>query len=444
MIFLVVILRSKPAVDRMSRMKFENPHFPRLAFQFGFKRCVCWVITYFSKKYIGVLRKIRGMAVEKLLTSIDLVSCVSQRHLGQSGTSGTRVQCYNLLSPMEKIVFTNGCFDILHPGHIDLLTRARALGTRLVVGINSDRSVRSIKGDGRPLQDEEARKAVLAGLSAVDEVIIFDELTPENLIKQLKPDVLVKGGDWKENEIIGADFVKANGGEVRVLPLKDGFSTSKIVAKADLGSLILDLGSGNGNVEDQRSKIKDQSIDKSIAEHLRVFEDLKGHSDQIAECARMIFDTFRAGHKVLICGNGGSAADSQHLAAEFAGRYETERRAYPAIALTTDTSALTALANDYGFERVFARQVEALAAEGDCLIAISTSGNSPNVIAAVMEARAAGCKVIGLTGAKGKKLASLCDNVILVPSERTARIQEGHITIAHIWCEMVDQMTLDL
>jgi D-sedoheptulose 7-phosphate isomerase len=141
----------------------------------------------------------------------------------------------------------------------------------------------------------------------------------------------------------------------------------------------------------------------------------------------------------LICGNGGSAADAQHIAAEFVGRYETERRALPAIALTTDTSALTALANDYGFERVFARQVEALAQPGDCLIAISTSGNSPNVIAAVMTARSLGCRVIGMTGAKGKKLASLSDACLMVPSDRTARIQEAHITIAHIWCELVDE-----
>ena len=122
---------------------------------------------------------------------------------------------------------------------------------------------------------------------------------------------------------------------------------------------------------------------------------------------RTIFDTFNAGKKVMICGNGGSAADSQHIAAEFVGRYEAETNGVPGDRLTTDTSALTALANDYDFDRVFARQVEALASDGDCLIAISTSGNSPNIIAAVMEARRKGCKVIGLTGAKGKKLASL-------------------------------------
>lgn len=323
------------------------------------------------------------------------------------------------------IVFTNGCFDIIHPGHIDLLTRAKALGTKLIVGINSDRSVQSIKGDGRPLQDQEARKAVLLGLKSVDEVVIYDELTPEETIKQIKPDILVKGDDWKEDEIIGADFVKANGGKVVSLPLVPGFSTTAIAAKMDR--------------EEKQIANNASSVETSLNEHLSVFQDvLSSSQDTIKECADLLLDTFNNGNKVLLCGNGGSAADAQHIATEFVGRYETERRALPAIALTTDTSALTALANDYDFERIFARQVEALATKGDCLIAISTSGNSRNVIAAVMKAREIGCRVIGMTGAGGKKLASLCDACIMVPSERTARIQEAHITIAHIWCEIID------
>jgi len=330
---------------------------------------------------------------------------------------------------METVVFTNGCFDLLHPGHIDLLNRAKGLGTRLIVGINSDESVRKIKGPDRPFMNQRERAEILSAISAVDEVIIFDEPTPERIIKEIKPDVLVKGGDWKPEEIIGSDFVLANGGKVLSLPFVDGYSSSKIVDKIRSS---IDAPSG--------AKKVGGTARRSLEQHLETFNSLIAEcGDQIEDCASIIVDTVKRGAKILICGNGGSAADAQHIAAEFVGRYETERRALPAIALTTDTSALTALANDYSFERVFARQVEALAAEGDCLIAISTSGNSPNVIAAVMTARAKGCRIIGMTGAKGKKLAALCDASLLVPSERTARIQEAHITVAHIWCEIVDE-----
>jgi D-sedoheptulose 7-phosphate isomerase len=323
------------------------------------------------------------------------------------------------------IVFTNGCFDVLHAGHVDLLTRARALGDRLIVGINSDSSVRSIKGTDRPINGQDARRDVLLGLKAVDEVVIFDELTPERLIGEVRPDVLVKGGDWKPNEIIGSDLVTGYGGTVLSLPLVEGFSSSATIEA---------LGRTEYVVEDK----PDSLFDASIAEHQNVFTKLAAMTTDVENCGRLILDTVRSGKKVLVCGNGGSAADAQHIAAEFVGRYETERKALPAIALTTDTSALTALGNDYGFERVFARQVEALASPGDLLIAISTSGNSPNIIAAVMQARSVGCKVLGMTGKNGKKLASLSDACFMAPSERTARIQEAHITVAHIWCEMVD------
>ena len=330
------------------------------------------------------------------------------------------------MSSLERIVFTNGCFDIIHPGHVDFLASAKALGDRLIVGLNSDRSVRAIKGQYRPLQDQEARKAVLLGLAAVDEVVIFDDPTPEDLIKQIKPDILVKGGDWKLDEIIGADFVKENGGQVISLALVEGFSSSAIVERMQ--------------PRKKHPKQTDGSIiEKSLGEHIGVLETVLAlEQEAIQECADLLMQTFVSGNNVLLCGNGGSAADAQHIAAEFVGRYETERQALPAIALTTDTSALTAVANDYDFERIFARQIEALASKGDCLIAISTSGTSRNVISAVMEARKRGCTVIGMTGSNGKKLASLCDACIMVPSTRTARIQEAHITIAHLWCEMID------
>lgn len=332
---------------------------------------------------------------------------------------------------METVVFTNGCFDLLHPGHIDLLKRAKALGTRLVVGINSDASVRRIKGPERPYTGERERAEILAAISAVDEVVIFDEQTPERLIKELKPDVIVKGGDWKPEEIIGSDFVLARGGRVFSLPFLDGYSSSELIAR---------IRRSHDDQSTGRSQNQTGTAQRSLDQHLETFNSLiRDCSTQIDECAAIIVDTVKRGNKILICGNGGSAADAQHIAAEFVGRYETERRALPAIALTTDTSALTALANDYDFERVFSRQVDALAADGDCLIGISTSGNSPNVIAAVMAARRKGCRIIGMTGANGKKLSALCDAALMVPSERTARIQEAHITVAHIWCEIVDE-----
>ena len=155
----------------------------------------------------------------------------------------------------------------------------------------------------------------------------------------------------------------------------------------------------------------------------------------------MICDALTAEKKILICGNGGSAADAQHIAAELVGYYENRRRAWPAIALTTDTSALTAVSNDLGFEHVFARQVAGLAQPGDVLIAITTSGKSKNVLRAVETAKERGCKIIALVGTATETLASLCDVVVAIPASRTSRIQEAHITIGHLWCEIVDQLT---
>ncbi len=174
-----------------------------------------------------------------------------------------------------------------------------------------------------------------------------------------------------------------------------------------------------------------------LAESIRVKAALD--PAEIAFAADLLRDTVLAGKKVLLCGNGGSAADAQHIAAELVGRFVVERRPLAAIALTTDTSALTAIANDYGFEHVFSRQVDALGAEGDLLVAITTSGTSKNVLAAVAVARARGMKVLGLTGAKGAAFVASCDAGVAVPSTVTARVQECHIAIGHLLCEAVDE-----
>lgn len=180
-------------------------------------------------------------------------------------------------------------------------------------------------------------------------------------------------------------------------------------------------------------------LSRSLEEHLEAFQALlRTKVGEIERAGESICAALGQGHKILLCGNGGSAADAQHIAAELVGRYQKQRRAWPAIALTTDTSALTALSNDYGYENVFARQVQALAGTGDVLIALSTSGTSANVIKAAETARALGCKTVALTGGAGEPLASVCDLAVIVPSQRTSRIQEAHITIGHLWCEMVD------
>ena len=180
---------------------------------------------------------------------------------------------------------------------------------------------------------------------------------------------------------------------------------------------------------------------RSLEEHLdslKILLDTK--LDQIEQTGNLICRTLTAGNKILLCGNGGSAADAQHIAAELVGRYERQRGAWPAVALTTDTSALTALSNDFGYDEVFARQVQALANRGDLLIAISTSGKSPSIIRAVERAKELGCQTLALAGSDGGPLAALCDEALVVASERTSRVQEAHITIGHLWCEMVDQI----
>jgi len=180
------------------------------------------------------------------------------------------------------------------------------------------------------------------------------------------------------------------------------------------------------------------TISATLDAHLEAIRALRTQEATIRELGEMLVARLRAGNRIFLCGNGGSAADAQHIAAEMVCRFEAHRRALPAIALTTDTSALTAIANDFGYERVFARQVEALARPGDLLIGISTSGNSGNIIAAVEQANAMDVATLGLLGGEGGQLLDIAAHALVVPSHVTARIQECHILIGHLWCGMID------
>ena len=179
-------------------------------------------------------------------------------------------------------------------------------------------------------------------------------------------------------------------------------------------------------------------IKSELEGHLATIKATFALENDIKKACETAVATLKAGGKILLCGNGGSAADAQHIAAELTGRYKTERGALAGIALTTDTSALTAIGNDYGYEFVFSRQLEALGREGDLLIAISTSGNSGNVLKALELARKIGIKTIGLSGRTGGAMNELCELNLVVPSNDTPRIQEMHIMIGHIICQAID------
>ncbi|MCX5722725.1 MAG: D-sedoheptulose 7-phosphate isomerase [Nitrospirae bacterium] len=168
----------------------------------------------------------------------------------------------------------------------------------------------------------------------------------------------------------------------------------------------------------------------------------RDHADRIVQVATLMVTAFREGRKVLLFGNGGSATDAAHLAAEFVGRYKRERAPLPAIALATDIAAITCIANDYGYDELFARQVRAHGQKGDVAIAISTSGNSPNILKGVEAAKACGLITVGWTGGTGGKLAGMVDHPFVVPSAVTARIQESHITLGHVLCELIEEQLL--
>ena len=187
-----------------------------------------------------------------------------------------------------------------------------------------------------------------------------------------------------------------------------------------------------------------EKILKAFEESVSVKQDfIKGNIERVIEVSKLLSDSFNNGNKLITFGNGGSAADASHIVGEFVNRFKKERPGLPAIALNTDTAVLTSIANDYDFSEVFARQIKALAQEGDVVIAISTSGNSPNILKAVDAAKKKKLKIIVFTGTKGDKLAAKADYAFTIPSSNTPRIQETYITLGHVLCQMVEEILFE-
>ncbi|MCB0096257.1 MAG: SIS domain-containing protein [Caldilineaceae bacterium] len=335
----------------------------------------------------------------------------------------------------RKIVTTNGCFDLLHAGHVQFLHRARAQGDLLVVALNSDKSVHALKGSGRPILAETDRATMLAALRAVDYVVIFDDLLPNLTLEQIKPHVHVKAADYDARQLPEAEIVEQNHGRVSILPLVGGYSTSQLVERIVASAKApLDATNGEQDAHDKRSQIIQQLLTGSNLLRQTAYR----LDTQILMATEKVLAALRNDHKILLCGNGGSAADAQHIAAEFVGRFRRERRALAAIALTTDSSILTSVSNDYGFEQIFARQIDGLGQPGDVLIAISTSGTSPNVLAGAQAARERQIYVIALTGSRSSPLGQLADVCLQVPSVITAQVQQAHMAILHTVCDIVE------
>ncbi|HEX9722247.1 MAG TPA: D-sedoheptulose 7-phosphate isomerase [Candidatus Paceibacterota bacterium] len=185
-------------------------------------------------------------------------------------------------------------------------------------------------------------------------------------------------------------------------------------------------------------------IQNHIQSHLDIARKFEAETPDIESAARLIIGALQAGNKLLVAGNGGSVADAHHFAAELVGRFKKERRALPAISLDANPSAVTAISNDYAFEKVFARQLEAFAKPGDVFFGISTSGNSANIIEAIKSAKAMGCKTIGLTGQTGGKMMEVCDFVINIPSEETPRVQEMHTLVIHTLSDLIEDAVSSL
>jgi phosphoheptose isomerase len=308
---------------------------------------------------------------------------------------------------------------------VEYLQASAKLGQMLVVAVNSDASVKSLKGPYRPVHAQEDRAAVIAALGCVDHVFIFEGPRLDREILQLKPDFYTKAGDYSLDSLDPTErsALEAIGTEIRFQPFVPGHSTTKTVNM---------LGTQRHIDEEQRpfGQRCDQ-LRQLLVRCDSIQNDVERGFKLISEC-------LSNGGKVLACGNGGSAADAMHLIEELIGRFKLNRIPLPGICLNSDPTVLTCIANDYGYDHVFARQVQGLGRPSDVLVLFSTSGNSNNIVEAIRVSNEIGLKTILVTGNDAGRSKGLCSVDIVVPDTQTARIQEVHTLILHSWLEQID------
>ena len=331
----------------------------------------------------------------------------------------------------RKIVTTNGAFDILHIGHERYLKEAKKLGDVLMVGVNSDRSPHFKSKSGRPVVPGDERAEMLDSLKPVDYVFLFDDETPNRWVELIKPDFHIKASDasYGIEQCVERFAVEKAGGKVVLIPKTHGKSTTNIIEKV--------LEAYRTPTEQRKFKAGDMT--DNLDDIIDVLNRTKKiHSETIKEIANSIVSCYRHGGKVILFGNGGSFSDALHFAGELEGAYKNRSRPALAALVPANPSALTALANDFGYDFVFRKFVEANAKPGDVVVGLSTSGNSPNVVKGLQEARRMGAKTVAFTGESGGKMKSEVDILLNVPSASTGYIQIAHSASYHIICDIVE------
>jgi rfaE bifunctional protein nucleotidyltransferase chain/domain len=329
----------------------------------------------------------------------------------------------------KKIVTANGCFDIFHFGHLSLLREAKASGDILIVGVNSDRTVKKIKGAGRPIFPEKERASLLVSLEYVDHVIVFDEILPNELLETIRPDIHCISGEYAKKKLPEKDIVEKSGGEIKVLPYISGHSTSNIIQK--INHQKIDPGSQSSSNKGVDA-ITDYLFESSQSIRCLAYQ----HGGTLMRISSQMVNTIKSNGKIIFCGDGESGAAMHYFVAELIGRFSNSEKPFPAITLSDEFSDIS----DHGDDDVFSRQLKAIGKLEYLLVAISTSGESKKILMAGETARDMGMQIIAFTGNAISPLTGLCDEMLSIDSNKTPIVQQGLITAFHGICKLMEDM----
>jgi rfaE bifunctional protein nucleotidyltransferase chain/domain len=329
----------------------------------------------------------------------------------------------------KKIITANGCFDIFHFGHLSLLTEAKSLGDVLIVGVNSDRTVRKIKGAGRPIFPEKERASLLVSLEFVDHVIIYDDILPNELLGTIRPDIHCISGEYSDTKLPEKDIVESFGGKVKVLSFIPGHSTTNIIQKIHQHTTDSDAQASPSKGKDA---ITDYLFESSNSIRCLAYQ----HSETLLHMAELMVNVIRTNGKIIFYGNGGSEAEAQRFAAELIRRFVPREKPFPVIALSGDRSEVSNTDKDY----VFFRQLEAVGKPGDLLVILSTNGESKDVIMAGDAARGIGMQIIGFTGNANSYPHGLWDEILSVDSNKPTIIQQSFMAACNSICYLLERL----